>query len=374
MRNGKEYPAIFYIDDEKENLLGFKTSYYKDFNIITASNKTEANQILDEHKIAVFLVDFKMPDEDGLSFVMRIKDQFPDAIFILVTAYTNMDLVINAFNFNVFFQFIQKPWNYLHLKSILYSALEKYALQIEKKQLMESLQVSLKNEQRANKLKREFLNNISHEIRTPLNSILGFTEYAKNETGDTHLIPYLELVYKSGKELLDTVENVLEASLIITGQTNHVTHSFNPFNLITNITRDIKLKYYNLNNIELNNLVNPDINLNSDKESIYKILSNIIDNAVNYSKDGRVKIELKKKHHHDWQFSVWNKGVMNNKISEQSLFDPFYRGNNIYPEKRGSGLGLFNAKSLAKSIGGDISYTSSYINQTTFYFNFTEVP
>jgi YesN/AraC family two-component response regulator len=113
---------ILYIDDDPENLLGFKLSFSNQFSIYTSKNTEEAYLILKNTIIAVVLVDYKMPVEDGIAFVDRIRREFPNVVFILVSAWAEVYFLIKALNMNCFFGFIQKPWNHLELSQMLQNA------------------------------------------------------------------------------------------------------------------------------------------------------------------------------------------------------------------------------------------------------------
>lgn len=113
---------ILYIDDDPENLIGFELSFSNQFLIFTSKNTEEAYFVLKNTKIAIVLVDYKMPNEDGISFVNRVRSEFPNVVFILVSAWAEVNVLIKALNMNRFFGFIHKPWNHLELSQMLQNA------------------------------------------------------------------------------------------------------------------------------------------------------------------------------------------------------------------------------------------------------------
>ncbi|MFP4557501.1 MAG: response regulator [Bacteroidales bacterium] len=119
--------AILYIDDDKENLIGFESAFSNAFKIITAESTKQAYRILkDEGSIGIVLVDYKMPKEDGISFVLRIKDEFPQKVFIIITAWVEINRIIGEIPVNPFYGFIEKPWNYNDVEAILSNASQLY--------------------------------------------------------------------------------------------------------------------------------------------------------------------------------------------------------------------------------------------------------
>ncbi|MBK6344726.1 MAG: PAS domain S-box protein [Bacteroidales bacterium] len=89
----------------------------------------------------------------------------------------------------------------------------------EKKNIIEELKIAKEKAEESDRLKTAFLQNISHEIRTPLNGILGFSELLIQEwTSPEERIEYNEAIQISGKRLIEIVSNVLDISIIETGQ------------------------------------------------------------------------------------------------------------------------------------------------------------
>jgi YesN/AraC family two-component response regulator len=132
-------PKILYIDDEPENLVGFRISFSKLFNISTAENTIDGYLLMQKNEFQVILVDYKMPGENGITFIERIKEEFADVVFIVISGYAELDVVINAININCIKNFVQKPWNYNEMKIMLYNATESYQIRKENKTLMNML-------------------------------------------------------------------------------------------------------------------------------------------------------------------------------------------------------------------------------------------
>ena len=66
-------PLVLYVDDEIDNLVGFEASFSKEYEILTADNTHAAYQLLKQHKVQIMLVDYRLGNIDGLSFVKEIK-------------------------------------------------------------------------------------------------------------------------------------------------------------------------------------------------------------------------------------------------------------------------------------------------------------
>jgi len=134
-----EDKTILYLDDEPENLDGFKFIFYKDYKIYTAQNVLEALNIIRNHPIKVILSDNKMPDMLGTEFFEMLTTSNPDIIRILVTAYVDTEAAMQAINKGQVYRFITKPWEKNELKATLENAFEAYNLKTQNQELIENL-------------------------------------------------------------------------------------------------------------------------------------------------------------------------------------------------------------------------------------------
>lgn len=139
---GQENKAvILYLDDEQENLNSFKAAFRRDFKIFTAINAEEAEKILDKEAstISIILSDQRMPKINGIEFFERIKEKYPEMIRILVTGYTDINVVIDAINKSQVYKYIQKPWDVNYMRKIIEQAFEVFTLRRENKKLTDDL-------------------------------------------------------------------------------------------------------------------------------------------------------------------------------------------------------------------------------------------
>ena len=102
---------IVYLDDEISNLNAFKASFRRDFQIYTALNSEKAFELIQEHKPEIIFSDQRMPEMTGVEFFNAVRQIYPEAVRILITAYTDVSDVIDAINKGNIYRFIAKPWN-----------------------------------------------------------------------------------------------------------------------------------------------------------------------------------------------------------------------------------------------------------------------
>jgi Nif-specific regulatory protein len=134
----KRHP-ILVVDDEQDNLDAFRFNFRKTFDIITASSGAEALQILAEKEIAVVVTDQRMPRMTGVELLREVRTNQPDTVGIILTAFTDVDVLIEAINLGQIYRYITKPWDAKEVRGVLQYAIERFHLHRENKRLMAQL-------------------------------------------------------------------------------------------------------------------------------------------------------------------------------------------------------------------------------------------
>lgn len=102
--------SVLYIDDESSNLTGFKASFRHMYKVYTASNRQEALDVLASETVDVVISDVRMPDCNGVDLLVEIKDLYPNVSRVLISAYTDSKVLIDAINKAGVVRYIAKPW------------------------------------------------------------------------------------------------------------------------------------------------------------------------------------------------------------------------------------------------------------------------
>ena len=131
---------ILVVDDESDNLDAFKFNFRKSFTILTAQSGTEGLGILLHERVAVVITDQRMPRMSGLEFLQRARAVAPDAVPIILTAYQDADVLIEAINQGDIYRYLTKPWDAKELRGVLLQALERYWLRQENQRMVQQLQ------------------------------------------------------------------------------------------------------------------------------------------------------------------------------------------------------------------------------------------
>ena len=223
----------------------------------------------------------------------------------------------------------------------------------------------------ANRAKSNFLASMSHEIRTPLNSVLGMNEMILRSTNDPQLIEYADNIRQSGDTLLSLINDILDFSKIEANKMEMFETEYDPHKLLRDCVNSFSQP---LEEKHLYIKVNCDKNIPSvlrgDMRHINQVLSNIVSNAIKYTDNGGITIDMNCLRKTEKAFltikvSDTGIGISNDDIGK--LFDAFRRVNK---EKnatiQGTGLGLAITKELVSLMRGEIKVESTPDVGSTF--------
>lgn len=117
-------PLVLYVDDEPANRIVFERSLNDDFRVRTAPDAQSALQILGEVEVAVVITDMRMPVMTGDQLLAIVKERWPSAIRIVITAYSDIEPILRAINEGLVARYVVKPWQLDELVQLLRWAIE----------------------------------------------------------------------------------------------------------------------------------------------------------------------------------------------------------------------------------------------------------
>ncbi|HTE88256.1 MAG TPA: response regulator [Terriglobales bacterium] len=226
----------------------------------------------------------------------------------------------------------------------------------------------------ASQAKGEFLANMSHEIRTPINGIMGMTELALDTTLTQEQREYLLMVKSSSESLLNVINDILDFSKIESGKLELERIEFNLCNFIRETIKPLALRAHQ-KGLELACDVCPEgeSELIGDPGRIRQVLINLVGNAIKFTEQGEVLVEIKSSSLTDesieLQFTVSDTGIGIPAEKHQLLFHAFSQADSSTTRKYGgTGLGLAISARLVNMMGGKIWVESTEGKGSKFHF------
>ncbi len=212
--------------------------------------------------------------------------------------------------------------------------------------------------------KEAFLARMSHEIRTPLNAIIGFSRILERDHSQHHADDYIHVINQASTQLLFLVNDILQYSRIKAGHLVLDRQRFNLAEKIENLVAMVSHQAHE-NDLELISLIHSDVPefVTGDPDRIGQILLNLLNNALKFTHEGHVFLEVAgpapDSGEQTVQFRISDTGPGIEPEFRENLFEPFFQGEETLTRKHGgAGLGLAIAKRLATAMGGDIEVAS----------------
>ncbi len=217
-------------------------------------------------------------------------------------------------------------------------------------------------------MRRSFIANVSHELKTPMTTIGGFIDGIIDGTIDKEKQPYyLDIVSKEVKRLSRLVQSMLSLSKLESGENKINPTEFDSYEILCNIVIGFE-QQINDKNIDIIGLgeLSPTL-IVADKDLIYQVFYNLIDNAIKFTNvGGAIKFSLKEKDS-SVVFSIENTGEGIHEADLPHIFERFYKTDRARSARKDStGLGLYLAKTIITLHNGDITARSVQNRSTLF--------
>ncbi len=226
----------------------------------------------------------------------------------------------------------------------------------------------------ANQAKSEFLSRVSHELRTPLNGIIGFSKLLQMSQLAERAEKNVDLIHKSGKHLLDLINDMLDLSRIESGS---ISLSFTSVNIDELLREIISLVDHMANERQislcLDNMVDKKREWKADRKRLRQILWNLASNGIKYNRAGGNLTFRAETQDEKWlRISVIDTGLGIPNSKMHRLFSPFDRLDMECEQAEivGTGLGLPMSKSLVEAMGGKILVESEEGKGSSFIIEF----
>jgi signal transduction histidine kinase len=380
--------SVVIIDDDK-NILELTSLILTKNGFVTycASRALEGFELIDQHAPELVLLDYMMPEMDGLSALQRIKNHYPDTYVVMLTGKGSEEVAVELMK-NGASEYILKPFNNRNLVERLGNVLrireiELHNRELQKQQehlLFEIEQWNLELQKRVHE-KSEALHNaqeeivqseklaamgylsagMAHEIRNPLNSISLFIQLMRQTTTEPDQLEYQAKILKEVDRIDLIIRRLLDASRRARVISPNVQIDEVIDSAIESFSPQIETKKIQVDR-QYHCIPSP---ITADPNELEQIFTNLFLNAMDaMSRGGRLTIELLEKNGR----VIVRVGDSGGGIAEDvlpSIFEPFFSTKN-----RGTGMGLPVAQRIARMYEGQMEVESSSPEGTTFRLEF----
>lgn len=350
-------PEILYIDDEANNLISFKAAFRYRYPVHTAMSTDEARAILHSNpNIRVIFCDQRMPGETGIEFLHTVRKDFPLPVRILLTAYADMETVVDAVNKGHIFRFVRKPW----LEEEIISSIEE-----ANKFFITDSMLAIRNEelQKAYDELDKFAYSVSHDLRDPLTGILSAIKLGLEFDSVERVHEILALMESSVLRLNTYINSLHDYYLLKRGE---LTISDIDFGALFDYLKNFYSIYTQNNSVAFSIDSRQNEGFKSDETTLKLILHNLLANAFKYQKKAggnktvqlSVVVEGGKA-----TIGVTDTGIGIAEKDIEDIFKLFFRASD---QAEGTGFGLYNVKSALAKLRGEIKVNSVEGEGTTF--------
>lgn len=359
---------ILIVDDNSNNRAAI--SYWlseENYEILHAIDGVSALKIVEAFLPDIILLDYKLPGIDGIEVCQKIRSNknLPFIPIIMMSSYAP-EANIMALEQGAD-EFIAMPVMPSELKSRLRAMLRL------KQAVSDSIELTKENKklQELDKIKSNFISKVSHELKTPLQSILGYTDILIEGLQGELSYPQklmIKQIKDSGEQLLNLINQLLDIESIEKDEISLHLEIFDInciFSYLLQVLTPLAMK----KNIKLNfTTENKNIQLESSKEHVEKILLNIIANSIKFSNENSTILISAKEHQNEYiEFKVQDEGKGIEKSNITYIFDKFWQEDDSITRAHGGlGIGLTVVKKLVTFLNGDIQVDSKPNKGSTF--------
>lgn len=359
-------PRILYVDDEPNNLTGFKATFRRDYKVTTAQSAREAMDILKEQEFEVIISDERMPDITGVEFFKSIIDDHPRPVRMLLTGYADIESVIKAINDGQVFRYISKPWEENDMRMTIDNALQFYQAKNELRERNEELE-------KAYHELEKFVYSASHDLRAPLASVLGIVRIAQMEEdlNKDDYSDYMGKIESSVNKLDMLLQNIISYYRSARLEKSHVEVDFKK--LVDNTLQSFEY-YENAGDIHFDINVDQQATFMGDETRIQIVLNNLVSNAIKYQRpeEPHKKVTINATiTGADAYIEIVDNGIGIAPEELDNIFTMFYRS---AAKNAGSGIGLYIVKETLNKISGTIEVESTPGTGTRFVIKIPNQP
>lgn len=336
------------------------------FRVDKAGSGREALDLIETEPPDILVLDYKLPDIQGLDILQDITRRKLDILTVMITAYASLDVAISATRIGAF-DFLAKPFTPDELENVLRKAAKHIYTHRKARKLQEERR----------QVRFQFISVLAHELKSPLSAVEGYLRILEKKMLGDAVEKYDTMIERSLTRLdgmRKMIFDLLDLTRIESGQKNRRLTSVD---LVETARQSVEgvLAGAAERQIEVRLQADAPVRITADRGEIEIILNNLLTNAVKYNRDnGRVDLAIAAADG-TAVITCTDTGVGMSPEETERLFGEFVR---IKNEKTrhivGSGLGLSIVKKLLNFYDGTIRVTSEPDRGSTFSVRLKDIP
>ena len=377
---------ILLIDDDQVDRMAVRRALKKaglEVELVEATDAQTAIATLKDTSFDCILLDYLLPDRDGLDLLKELSSIGIEAPLIVLTGQGDEQIAVEMMKAGAYDYLSKSRISPEILSSTLRQAIRVHHAETEAKLANQRLrennqllreknqelerqrqQIKLQNLQlqQAYQLKSQFLSTLSHELRSPMNAIMGFSQILLSHYPDpltSQQTEMVERIYNNSQNLLSMLTEVLDFSKIEAGQMKLSPEEFNLANLVQITVEELRSLALTKNlSLEVDiDLENPLVT--NDRHGCRRILINLLSNGLKFTSTGGVWVKVWQSSPERVALAIKDTGIGMAPEHLQTIFEPFRQvDQTITRQYAGTGLGLAIAHSQVKMMQGQITVES----------------
>lgn len=385
---------ILVIDDDAVDRMAVRRCFAKTpllVTVVEAEAVLAAQQRLAEATFDCILLDFRLPDGDGIDLIKELRFAGNSLPVIVLTGQGDEQTAVDLMKAGATDYLAKSLLSPDSLHSLIRHAMNAYRAEqragAAQEQLRQTNFLLRKQNQEleaqrqqieqqnlklleANRHKSEFLATMSHELRTPLNSIMGFSQILKSQTKgalNDYQLKMAECIFSNGESLLDLVDDILDMSTIEAKRLELAPYFFDLETLVKEVVSELSLMAEKKGlKIQTAIALQKGMAYN-DRQRLKQILVNLLSNAIKFTREGQISIIVNTVAKNSIEIIMQDTGVGIAEDQLQRIFQPFSQADQtIKRQYSGTGLGLAITHSLVTMMEGLITVNSQPDQGSTF--------
>lgn len=346
--------VLLVIDDEEQTVRAVRHLFRRRYKVLGATRAAEGLALMDDNDVSVILCDQRMPGMSGAEFFEAVRAEHPDAVRILITAYSDIQALVRSVNRGQIFGYLAKPWNPEELEQVVDTAMAHRQLLDDKRAMTAELAEKNDALRRVNAELRAFTHVVAHDLKEPLRTISAYVDFLESDYPDlTRGEPasYIKSIDRCARHMHHLITDLLQFAELEHKQTEPA-----PVDLERLARQTCELLSGAIGRTGAEVVVHGPLPAVMGNESrLLMLLQNLVSNGIKFNQSRPPRVDIGVSGPRDGLIEIYVKdnGIGISPEYQSQIFGIFERlhARSEYP---GTGAGLAIVQRIAESHGGAI--------------------